>query len=80
MKTMFNMMKVLHIMMKVGKIKMKIFPTHRWLKTWVYKGIVNSKKSQTIWLLHKNNCTNLLGKWGRFEKEIVKLITLERNK
>jgi hypothetical protein len=31
MKIMFNMMKVLHKMMKVKKIKMKIFPTHWWL-------------------------------------------------
>jgi hypothetical protein len=35
MKTMFNMM-------KVGRINMKIFPTHQWLGT-VYEGIINSK-------------------------------------
>jgi hypothetical protein len=52
MKTMFNMMKV---MMKVGRIKMKMFPTHWWLKTWAYEGIVNSKKSQTTRLLHQKN-------------------------
>jgi hypothetical protein len=28
MRTVFNMMKVLHTMMKVGKIKIKIFRTH----------------------------------------------------
>ncbi len=43
MRTMFNMMKVLHTMMKVGKIKMKIFPTHQWLETWVCEGTINSK-------------------------------------
>jgi hypothetical protein len=36
MKTMFNMM-------KVERINMKIFPTHQWLGTWVYENIINSK-------------------------------------
>jgi hypothetical protein len=41
-------------------------------------------KSQTIGVLHKKIEKKpppiLLGKWGRSEKEIVKLITLGRNK
>jgi hypothetical protein len=37
---------ILHTMMKVGRIKMKVFPTHKWLETWVYEGIVNSKKKK----------------------------------
>jgi hypothetical protein len=87
MKTMFNMMKVLHTMIKVGRIKLKVFPTHKRFKTWVYEGnsYQNLKlKSQTIEVLHhvflKENPTNLLGKKGKFKKEIVKLITLGRNK
>ncbi len=43
-------------MMKVGRIQMKLFPTHKWLKTWVYEGIVNSKiniKTQTIEVLNE---------------------------
>jgi hypothetical protein len=41
-------------------------------------------KSQTIGVLHKKiekkSPPILFGKWGRFEKEIVKLITLGKNK
>jgi hypothetical protein len=43
---------ILHTMMKVGRIKMKVFPTHKWLGTWAYEGIVNSK----IKIKNPNNC------------------------
>jgi hypothetical protein len=43
MRTMFNMMIILHTIMKVEKIKTKIFPTHQWLETWVFEGTINSK-------------------------------------
>jgi hypothetical protein len=43
-RTMFNMVIILHTMMKVEKIKMKIFLTHQWLETWLYEDTINSKK------------------------------------
>jgi len=45
-------MRILYTMMKVGRIKMKVFPTHKWLGTWVYEGIVTSK----IKIKNPNNC------------------------
>jgi len=53
----------------------------------VYEGKLFQKlklKSQTIEVLHqlflKKNPTNPIGKRGKFKKEIIKLITLGRNK
>jgi hypothetical protein len=57
------------------------------VKKWVYEGNFDNKfklKSQTIEVLHqlflKKDPTNPIGKRGKFKKEIVKLITLGRNK
>ncbi len=65
---------------------MKIFSTHQWLGTWVYEGIINSKiKIPTNWGIALKNIEKKLHQlfWEggeRFEKEIVKLITLRKNK
>ncbi len=68
-------------MMKVGRIKMKVFPTHKWLETWVYEGIGNSKitiKTQKTKVLDefknkkKNPPPPLLGRWGKSEKIKIK--------
>jgi hypothetical protein len=51
MKTMLNMM-------KVERIKMKVFPTHQWLKTWCMKVLLIQKiklKSKTLQVLHTKN-------------------------
>jgi hypothetical protein len=46
--------------------------------------LIQKLKSQTIGVLHpkifKKTSPTFLGKWGRFEKEIVKLITIGKNK
>jgi hypothetical protein len=54
----------------------------------VYESIVNSKIIiiiQNTWgiahkKLKKKPPPTFLGRWGRFKKEIIKLITMERNK
>jgi hypothetical protein len=53
----------------------------------MYEGSFYQKfkiKSQTIEVLHqfflKKDPTNFIGKRGKFKKEIIKLITLGRNK
>jgi hypothetical protein len=64
-------------MMKVGRIKMKVFPTHKWLETWCMKVLLIQKlkiKTQKtkvldeIFLKKKNPPPPLLGRWGKSEK------------